>query len=78
MLAKNSLTDHAIDKPSKVEVPRPISSNKTNDLSVALFQKVYCSLPLYNLAFEIKNLQWRKNINLKKDSDICGRGVMNE
>ena len=30
----SSVTDHAIDKPSKVEVPRPISSNNTNELFV--------------------------------------------
>ena len=34
-LAKNSLTDQAIDKPSKVEVPRPISSNKSYGIEAA-------------------------------------------
>ena len=32
----SSVTDQAIDKPSNVEVPRPISSSKTRDCGVAL------------------------------------------
>ena len=53
--AKNSLTDQAIDKPSKVEVPRPISSNKTNDFSVALF-RIKAVLRAKNTKYVLMNL----------------------
>ena len=33
----SSVTDQAIDSPSKVEVPLPISSKRIKDLPVALF-----------------------------------------
>ena len=33
--ARYSLTDQAIESPSKVDVPRPISSSKTSELEVA-------------------------------------------
>ena len=36
-LARYSLTDHAIDSPSKVDVPLPISSSKTREFDVAWF-----------------------------------------
>ena len=37
LFARYSLTDHAIDSPSKVDVPLPISSSKTRELDVAWF-----------------------------------------
>ena len=37
--ARYSLTDHAMDNPSKVDVPLPISSSKTREFDVSLNQR---------------------------------------